>query len=145
MVDIGLGAVPIMMIGNCGPHHVLVKQKPSRNLLSFIPLFSIITFLLWQTLTYVFVWFYVQTQEWFEEYNFVAGLWPPNPSYEQTQIFILSCNACVVASIVFSKGAPYRKHLFTNGTKLTHMILLFKRVPICCQFSHFFQESWRLG
>ena len=54
MVDIGLGAVPIMMIGNCGPHHVLVKQKPSRNLLSFIPLFSIITFLLWQTLTYVF-------------------------------------------------------------------------------------------
>ena len=26
VVDIGLGAVPIMMIGNCGPHHTLVKQ-----------------------------------------------------------------------------------------------------------------------
>ena len=81
VVDIGLGAVPIMMIGNCGPHPVLVKQKPSRNLLSFIPLFSIITFLLWQTLTYVFVWFYVQAQDWFEPYVFVADLWPPNPRY----------------------------------------------------------------
>ena len=60
VVDIGLGAVPIMMIGNCGPHHTLVKQKPSRNLLSFIPIFSILTFLLWQTLTYIFVWFFVQ-------------------------------------------------------------------------------------
>ena len=36
-------------------------------------------------------------------------------NFEQTNIFICSCAACVVASIVFSKGAPYRKHLFTNG------------------------------
>ena len=53
------------------------------------------------------------------EYEFEKGLYPPKPSFEQTNIFILSCAACVVASIVFSKGAPYRKHLFTNGRYIT--------------------------
>ena len=53
------------------------------------------------------------------EYEFEKGLYPPKPSFEQTNIFILSCAACVVASIVFSKGAPYRKHLFTNGNYTT--------------------------
>ena len=54
------------------------------------------------------------------EYEFEKGLYPPKPSFEQTNIFILSCAACVVASIVFSKGAPYRKHLFTNGKCITN-------------------------
>ena len=118
VVDIGLGALPIMMIGNCGPHDILVKQKPTRHLLSFLPLFSVISFLIYQTLCYVGVWFYLQTQEWFEPYEFTAGLWPPNPSYEQTNIFLLSCCACIAASIVFSKGAPYRKPIYTNGKVL---------------------------
>ncbi len=64
VVDIGFAAVPIIMIGNSGPHSKLVRQKPTRHLLSFLPLFSIITFLLFQTLCYVGVWFYVQTQPW---------------------------------------------------------------------------------
>lgn len=104
------------MIGNNGPHPVLVKQKPSRHLLSFLPLFSVISFLFFQTLCYVGVWFYVQTQPWFEPYEFVAGLWPPNSSYEQTNIFLLSCAAATIAGIVYSKGAPYRKPLYTNPT-----------------------------
>ena len=28
----------------------------------------------------------------FVPYEFVAGLFPPNPSYEQTSIFLLSCS-----------------------------------------------------
>ncbi len=48
VVDIGFAALPIIMIGNCGPHHCLVKQKPQRHLLSFLPLFSVFTFLLLQ-------------------------------------------------------------------------------------------------
>ena len=64
VVDIGLAALPIIMIGNCGPHHSLVKQKPMRHLLSFLPLFSTISFLFFQTLCFVGVWFYVQMQSW---------------------------------------------------------------------------------
>ncbi len=30
VVDIGLAAVPILMIGNTAPHHKLVKRKPTR-------------------------------------------------------------------------------------------------------------------
>lgn len=115
VVDIGLAALPIIMIGNCGPHEILIKQKPMRHLLSFLPLFSVISFLFFQTLGYVGVWFYVQMQSWFVPYKFEPGLWPPNPSYEQTCIFLLSCCAAVVAAIVFSKGSPYRKPLITNG------------------------------
>ena len=115
VVDIGLAAVPIIMMSNNGPHSVLVQQKPTRHLLSFLPLFSVISFIFFQTMCYVAVWFYVQTQEWFVPYEFKAGLWPPNPSYEQTNIFLLSCAAAVIAAIVFSKGAPYRKPLYTNS------------------------------
>ena len=51
----------------------------------------------------------------FESYVFEKGLWPPNPSYEQTNIFLMSCAAATIGAIVFSKGAPYRKPLYTNG------------------------------
>jgi hypothetical protein len=51
----------------------------------------------------------------FESYVFVPGLWPPAASYEQTNIFLLSCAASIIAAIVFSKGAPYRKPMYTNG------------------------------
>ena len=64
VVDIGLGALPSLMIGNCGPHKTLVKRKPPRHLLSFLPLFSIISFLFFQTCAYVIMWYYVQTQPW---------------------------------------------------------------------------------
>ena len=53
-------------------------------------------------------------------YEFVAGLFPPNPSYEQTSIFLLSCSAATIAAIVFSKSAPYRKPLYTNGKTVTY-------------------------
>ena len=55
----------------------------------------------------------------FVPYQFEAGLWPPNPSFEQTIIFLFSCAAATVAAIVYSKGAPYRKPLFTNGKFIT--------------------------
>ena len=64
VVDIGLAAVPIIMIGNNGPHDTLVKQKPTRHLLSFLPLFSVISFLLFQTLCYIGVWFFVRSHDW---------------------------------------------------------------------------------
>ena len=59
----------------------------------------------------------------FEPYEFVAGLFPPNPSYEQTSIFLLSCSAATIAAIVFSKSAPYRKPLYTNGNTLAYALL----------------------
>ena len=51
----------------------------------------------------------------FVEYQFVPNLWPPNSSYEQTNIFLYACAAATIAAIIFSKGAPYRKPLYTNG------------------------------
>ena len=51
----------------------------------------------------------------FVDYEFEAGVWPPNESSEQTYIFLFSCAAATIAAIVFSKGAPYRKPLITNG------------------------------
>ena len=64
VVDIGLGALPSLMIGNCGPHDILVKRKPPRHLLSFIQIFSIISFLFFQTCCYVVMWYYLKMQPW---------------------------------------------------------------------------------
>ena len=64
VVDIGLGALPSLMIGNCGPHETLVKRKPPRHLLSFIQIFSIISFLFFQTCVYVIMWYWLKMQSW---------------------------------------------------------------------------------
>jgi len=114
VVDIGLAAVPILLIGNTAPHDVLVKRKPTRHLLSFLPMFSVVSFLLFQTISYIFIWFYVRSQNWFVPYQFVKDLHPPNTSYEQTNIYLYACAATVIAAIIFSKGSPYRQPLYRN-------------------------------
>lgn len=114
VVDIGLAAVPILLIGNTAPHSTLSKRKPTRHLLSFLPMFSVVSFLLFQTIAYIFIWFYVRSQSWYVEYQFVKDLYPPNTSYEQTNIFLYACAATVIGAIIFSKGAPYRQPLYSN-------------------------------
>ena len=119
MADIGLAAIPILLIGNTAPHDILTKRKPTRHLFSFIPMLSLVSFLFFQTLAYIFIWFYVRAQPWFVEYQFVQDLFPPNASYEQTNVFLYASAASVIGAIVFSKGAPYRKPLYSNGIQLT--------------------------
>jgi len=77
-------------------------------------MFSVVSFLFFQTIAYIFIWFYVRSQVWFVEYQFVQDLYPPNTSYEQTNIFLYACAASVIGAIIFSKGAPYRKPLYSN-------------------------------
>merc|ERR1719242_1661190 len=114
VADIGLAAIPILLIGNTAPHDKLTKRKPTRHLFSFIPMFSLVSFLFFQTLAYIFIWFYVRAQPWFVEYQFVQDLFPPNASYEQTNVFLYASAASVIGAIIFSKGAPYRKPLYSN-------------------------------
>ena len=64
VADIGLAAIPILLIGNTAPHDKLTKRKPTRHLFSFIPMFSLVSFLFFQTLAYIFIWFYVRAQPW---------------------------------------------------------------------------------
>ena len=51
------------------------------------------------------------------KYQFEKNLWPPKSSYEQTNVFLYACAAAVIAAIIYSKGAPYRKPLYTNGER----------------------------
>ena len=64
---------------------------------------------------FIIIIYYILTHSRFEPYVFEAGVWPPNASYEQTNIFLLSCAAAVIGAIVFAKGAPYRTPIFKNG------------------------------
>ena len=105
-----------------------------------------------QTLAYIFIWFYVRAQPWWVEYQFVQvgtthhlhifqiffnqkyflkNLFPPNPSYEQTNVFLYASAASVIGAIVFSKGAPYRKPLYSNGSKCFSTDKYFYFVCVC--------------
>ena len=64
---------------------------------------SLVSFLFFQTLAYIFIWFYVRAQPWFMEYQFVQDLYPPNPSYEQTNIFLYGIAASVIGAIADPK------------------------------------------
>lgn len=45
---------------------------------------------------------------------FEAGLFPPNPSYEETTTFWLMCIGTIAAVFVYAPSKPYSKSIFNN-------------------------------
>ena len=70
-------------------------------------------------------------QIFFNKKYFLQNLFPPNPSYEQTNVFLYASAASVIGAIVFSKGAPYRKPLYSNGSKCFSTDKYFYFVCVC--------------
>ncbi|XP_069068846.1 probable cation-transporting ATPase 13A4 [Pleurodeles waltl] len=52
-------------------------------------------------------------------------------SYENTTVWLLSTINCLIVAIVFSKGKPFRKHIFTN---YIYVIALAVQLAVCIFF-----------
>ena len=63
----------------------------------------------------LFTFFYVKWQPWFEAYEDSDNKREKNfASYENTAVFTVSCFQYITEAIIFSKGAPYRRSIFSN-------------------------------
>ncbi|XP_053378783.1 polyamine-transporting ATPase 13A3-like isoform X2 [Mercenaria mercenaria] len=101
----------------------LVKEPPQLRLTSPAPIMSLILQMLIQIAAQVFCFYNVQQQPWFvphvheEEYDYA--------SYENVAVFSVSVFQYIGLAIAFSKGAPYRKHMFSNYLFLLNIVLCF--------------------
>ncbi|XP_055312779.1 polyamine-transporting ATPase 13A3 isoform X2 [Sitodiplosis mosellana] len=91
----------------------LVKQTPLNSLISVSPIASLVLHLLLAISFQLMGWFYLKQQSWYTPFQYNET----NENlgcYENYTIFIISCFQYIILAVVFSKGAPYRKSIFTN-------------------------------
>lgn len=94
----------------------LTKQAPLNSLIALSPIASLALHLIVAISLQTVGWYHVQSQPWFEPFNFTEDKEDKNllGCHENYTIFIISCFQYIILAFVFSKGAPYRKSIFSN-------------------------------
>ncbi|KAL1500830.1 hypothetical protein ABEB36_006263 [Hypothenemus hampei] len=95
----------------------LSKTPPRTSLLGFIPCTSMVLFLVVACTAQWLAFALIQNYSWFEPFEY--DLSNTNfinipPSYENYAVFCTSMFQYITMAVIFSKGKPYRKNLFTN-------------------------------
>uniref|UniRef100_A0A2C9M2A2 Cation-transporting P-type ATPase C-terminal domain-containing protein n=1 Tax=Biomphalaria glabrata TaxID=6526 RepID=A0A2C9M2A2_BIOGL len=105
-----------------GPYDELVVDRPLVSLLSPSPILSILTQMTYVTAFQTFMYFYVQAQPWFipfvdndeEDYN----------CQQNAAVFLISAYQYITLAVVFAKGAPFRKSIFSNCNLLNLIVAI---------------------
>lgn len=92
----------------------LNKKAPLNSLISFSPVASLLIHLVLAIGFQVIGWLHLKQQTWFEPFVYDESKEFEHACYENYTIFTISCFQYIILAIVFSKGAPYRKSIFTN-------------------------------
>ncbi|XP_076069945.1 polyamine-transporting ATPase 13A3-like isoform X2 [Oratosquilla oratoria] len=138
IMDLVLITIPALVLGDTGAYKDLVPKRPTKRILSTLPIVSILSFLGIQVFTFWFIMEYVKVQPWFIPFEFVPGTWPPDPSYENTSLVIVIFYIFVNAAIAFSLGAPFRAPLYTNYILTAYII----GATIFCIYTNFTNAEW---
>lgn len=92
----------------------LVKQTPLNSLISLSPIASLVLHLLLAFGFQLLAWNHLKGQTWFTAFKYDPDREFEHKCFENYTIFIISCFQYIILAVVFSKGAPYRKSIFTN-------------------------------
>lgn len=103
------------------PCEELSRQMPLISLLSPGPILSILTQLAIVIAAQVVVFLYIQQQPWF--IPFVDNDEDDYECHENAAVFLISAYQYIILSVTFSKGAPFRKTIFSNWIFLINLIV----------------------
>lgn len=95
----------------------LVKQTPLNSLIALSPVVSLFLHLITSIIIQFCGWMHVQSFEWFEPFEYQDSKKINDETlgcHQNYTIFIITCFQYMTLAIVFSKGAPYRKSIFSN-------------------------------
>ncbi|XP_023236107.1 probable cation-transporting ATPase 13A3 [Centruroides sculpturatus] len=116
MIDIVMNLLPPILFGGTEPFTGLVKRLPVRTMLSFLPQFSMISFIIFQIGVHIFGYYYCLAQPWYETFHFNhTKAHYPEPAYSGTTIISINTMSYVIAAVIFASGPPYRKPFYTNS------------------------------
>ncbi|XP_064642890.1 polyamine-transporting ATPase 13A3-like isoform X2 [Lineus longissimus] len=102
---------------------MLVKEPPTVKLASIGPIISILFHTVIVMIVQVQAFFLVREQPWFERY-FSDNEDDSYMSHENAAVFIASTFQYMLLAVIFSNGAPYRKHFFTNWLFMVNLIII---------------------
>ncbi|XP_032308045.1 polyamine-transporting ATPase 13A3 isoform X2 [Drosophila ananassae] len=112
-VDLGLISIFAFFFGKTESFDgKLVKQVPLSSLISTTPLASLLLHLAAVTIFQVTGWFHLRQQPWFTPFQQTDE--EHLGCYENYTMFCISSFQYIILAFVFSKGAPYRKPLWSN-------------------------------
>ncbi|XP_046381201.2 polyamine-transporting ATPase 13A3-like isoform X3 [Haliotis rufescens] len=112
IIDLFIVTTLSITFGRTGPCEELVKELPPFSLIAAAPIMSILAQIAIQLATQVYCFLHVLRQPWFVPYidneddNYV--------SYENSAVFLVSSYQYITLAVAFSKGAPFRKPIFSN-------------------------------
>lgn len=116
----------------------LYKTPPMASLLSFVPICSIIWYMLVVVIFQVAAYYLIQGYEWFEPYIHDPAHPVIYSCYENYAVFSLSIFQYIAGAIAFSKGKPYRMPIYTN--KLFSFVLIVTMIE--CVYLIVYPAEW---
>ncbi|XP_064599544.1 polyamine-transporting ATPase 13A3-like isoform X2 [Liolophura sinensis] len=131
-IDLFLITTLGITFGRTAAYKELVREVPPVSLLTVPPIMSLLIHAAIQTAAQTGIYFYVMEQPWFTPFE-------PNEeeeykSYENTAVYLVSSFQYITLAIIFSKGAPYRKNLFTNYLFMVNIVLCVAISILCVMY-----------
>ncbi|GJQ78042.1 hypothetical protein Trydic_g2388 [Trypoxylus dichotomus] len=120
---------------------VLFKKPPATSLLGFIPIMSLTLHIVLVVAFQVISYYVIQTNHWFEHFEYDPDKGNYFASYENYSIFAVSMFQYIITAVVFSKGKPYRKPLHTNKYLVCSITLMI----IICSYMTIHPANWILN
>ncbi|XP_064642125.1 polyamine-transporting ATPase 13A3-like isoform X2 [Lineus longissimus] len=120
--DLLLIATLSITFGRTGAYPILVKEPPNVKLASIGPIISILVQTIIIGIVQFEAFFMVRQQPWFEK--FILNDAENYMCHENAMIFLASSYQYIILAVVFSKGAPYRKTIFSNYWFMANLVLV---------------------
>ncbi|KAJ8954194.1 hypothetical protein NQ318_005789 [Aromia moschata] len=119
-------------------YETLDKVPPMTSLMGFIPISSMVLFMLVTVVYQVVGYNYIQTFDWFVPFVFDENDDKNFLSSENYAVYTISMFQYITMAIVFSKGKPYRKPLYTNG----YLTLSLMLMTVVCAYITVYPAKW---
>ncbi|CAM1321396.1 ATP13A3 (predicted) [Pycnogonum litorale] len=105
---------PPLLFGATKPSADLAKRRPLRNLISFIPVFTMLSFSFIMLFVYIFIWFYTESQPWFVKAEFDPKTKHRPSDVRSTMLFYAMSFGYIFCIYIFSSGKPHRQPFYSN-------------------------------
>ncbi len=114
-IDLFLVTLTAFCFSRTQAYPELDKNPPYSKLMAVRPIASLLGHLLIIIGIQLFTFYYVTWQPWFEAYEDSSNKRDKNfMSYQNSAVFIVSMFQYLGEAVIFSKGAPYRRSIFSN-------------------------------
>ncbi|CAH1775580.1 unnamed protein product [Owenia fusiformis] len=123
-IDLVITTTVAILMGHTGAYSHIVRKQPPGSLMKANNLFSICMHVIATAAFQAGVYFYLASQPWFVHNVPKPGDEHSIVTYETTVIFCYSSYQYLMLAFIFSKGPPYRKHIWTNIPFLLAILFL---------------------